>query len=221
MCGYCGKRLITHIRVMGGGRKRSALACLARVHGPDRAHPKGQDGRDVNRVVIDHDRLESYVFETVVAALSGDSRLSDKLSERGPDVDAQITELERQRDAVVEKQRRLNDLYLDGDVDRDYHRDTVASLKAEHAALQNQINDLLGKPLLSAAMSDGLDWKKWTADKRRSFLKAAGVTVRVFAWPEGMARNLGRRRDETAAQHAERVDAHQRAVIEKRVEIVV
>lgn len=67
VCAVCGHRLIT-----GGKRGRPVLKCTKVVNGPT-ACGCG--------VVVDHDRLEEYVFGEVVAALTKDTRLSQQLAE--------------------------------------------------------------------------------------------------------------------------------------------
>lgn len=204
ICGRCGYRLITGLK-----RGRPILQCRKVVSGP------GACGG----VVVDHKRLEEYVFGEVVAALTKDTRLSQRLAERGEDVDSKIAALEAERDDLVDKQRRLHDLYLDGDLDQKYHREKVAELKVAAAEVRRKIDDFLGRPLLSDAMAGGLDWESWSSDKRRNFLRVAGVGVKVDPWPLGMQRNVFPRKGESAESLAKRREEIQRAVIEQRTTV--
>lgn len=68
-------------------------------------------------------------------------------------------------------------------------------------------------------MAGGLDWRSWSSDKRRNFLKVAGVRVEVGRWPEGMQRNVFPRRGESDGPVAQRREDVHRAVIEKRAQV--
>lgn len=205
VCAVCGHRLIS-----GGHHGKPALKCTSVVNGPTAC----------GGVLIDHTRLERYVFEQVVASLEKNDRLTSRLSER-PDDDAKITALEADRDSIREQQRALHDMRLEGTLDPDYHRSKVADLQASLDAAQAKIDDLLGRPLLSEAMKGGLDWESWSADKRRNFLKVARIRVEVGKWPDDVPRNFYKRGSETNEEWLARQDALYTEAVAKRTTITV
>jgi site-specific DNA recombinase len=215
VCGVCGNRLIT-----GGKRTepwnkdspiRPILKCTSVVNGPTAC----------NSVVVDHDRLEAFVFETLIVSFESSERWHQRLGEKDPEVDSKIDALEAQLTNLREQQSRVNDLYIAGEMDRLQHAGHVQRVRDETTALQRQRDALLGKPLLSRALESGIEsWRDWPPMKRRSFLKQVVARVEVGRWPEGTARTLGRRRGESDESLRERRDAHLLEVMKKRASIV-
>jgi site-specific DNA recombinase len=215
LCAACGNKLIT-----GGKRAepwnkdspiRQILKCTSVVNGPTAC----------NSVVVDHDRLEAFVFETLIVSFAENERWHQRLGEKDPQVDAKIDSLEAQLTDLRDQQSRINELYIAGDIDRLQHSAQVQRVKDEMSAAQRQRDDLLGKPLLSKALESGLEnWRDWMPMKRRSFLKQVIDHVEVSRWPEGTARTLGRRRGESDESWKERREVHLLEVMKTRAKIV-
>jgi site-specific DNA recombinase len=178
-------------------------------------------GREQFRVVIDQDRLEECVFETVTGWIRDDPYWAQGRAKREPDTDDKITILEGERDELIDQRTRAARAYVAGIMTERESADEVTRLNAEIEAVVHRVNDLLGKPALSLAIGDGLNWRDWSADRRRNFLKLTGIRVEVGLWPEGMSRNLPPFKDESAEHLAERRDAHLRAVVAQGVSITV
>lgn len=215
VCAICGNRLIT-----GGKRTepwnksspiRPILKCTSIVNGPTAC----------NSVVVDHDRLEEFVFETLIVSFQSNERWNQRLGEKDPEVDAKIDNLETRLADLQEQQRRINELYIAGDIDRLQHSEQVQRVKDESVAIQRQRDELLGKPLLSKALESGIEnWRDWPPMKRRSFLKQVVARVEVGRWPEGMSRTLPRRKEDTDETLSDRREAHLLEVMKKRAKIV-
>lgn len=214
VCAICGNRLIT-----GGKRTepwnksspiRPILKCTSIVNGPTAC----------NSVVVDHDRLEAFVFETLIVSFQSNERWNQRLGEKDPEVDAKIDNLETRLADLQEQQRRINELYIAGDIDRLQHSEQVQRVKDESVAIQRQRDELLGKPLLSKALESGIEnWRDWPPMKRRSFLKQVVARVEVGQWPEGMSRTLPRRKEDTDETLSERREAHLLEVMKRRAHI--
>ena len=155
---------------LGDVHLRPILKCTSIVNGPTTC----------NSVVVDHDRLKAFVFETLIASFQSNERWNQRLREKDPDVDAKIDKFEIRLTDLHKQQRRINELYLGGDIDRLQHAEQVQRVKDESVAIQRQRDELLGKPLLSKALESGIEnWRDWPPMKRRSFLKQVVARVEV------------------------------------------
>ena len=91
-------------------------------------------------------------------------------------MDSKIAALEAERDDLAGKQRRLHDLYLDGELDQNYHREKVAELKAAAAEVRRKIDDLLGRPCSARPWRVG-----WTGGRGRRTSAATSSKSRASA----------------------------------------
>lgn len=98
-------------------------------------------------------------------------------------------------------------------------RQQVARINADLETLSSRIDKLLGTTVLSAAMSDGLEWRSWTLSRRRNLIRLLVARVVVAKWPEDMQKGLPKRRTESTDEHLASFEAHQREAIERRVTI--
>ena len=222
LCGVCGKRMTA-----ARHHDYTALVCLSRVNGPDPVnHPKRTrpDGKqvDTNRVTVNHDRLESLVFDSIKARLEKDGWESIA-AEREPATDSRIRELEAESEALLERQRKVNDLFLSDSMDAEQHGSEIQRIKARREEITNEVSRLHGMPVVAGLIKDGLDFsnkKLWTAERKRALLKGLGVRVYVDPWPEGVPHNPSRRADESDTERAARLERHHREVLIERVRIV-
>lgn len=209
VCAECGHKLITHSRVGPEGR-RVLLACLKRVNGPTAC----------GHVTIDHDVLEEYVFTQVAAGLKSNPFWYQMLSDREPEIETKITKLQANRDNILEKRRRLNDMYVDGTIDRHHHDSRIAELTNLQDNVQAQIEALLGVPMLADDIDETLNWREWPPLRRRNFLRIAIVRIEAKPWPKGRGVSLPRRRGESEEQVRERRRAYALEMMAERVTVV-
>jgi len=222
LCGVCGKRMTA-----ARHHDYTALVCLSRVNGPDPVnHPKRTrpDGKqvDTKRVTVNHDRLESLVLDSIKARLEKDGWESIA-AEREPATDSRIRELEAESEALLERQRKVNDLFLSDSMDAEQHGSEIQHIKARREEITNEVSRLHGMPVVAGLIKDGLDFsntKLWTAERKRALLKGLGVRVYVDPWPEGVPHNPSRRAGESDAERDERLERHHREVLIERVRIV-
>ena len=84
VCATCGNRLISAGKRLEAFDRdspvRRLLKCTKFVNGPTAC----------NSNVVDHDLLESFVFETLIASFAQNERWQQRLGEKAPDVDARI-----------------------------------------------------------------------------------------------------------------------------------
>lgn len=178
---------------------------------------------DQSRIILTpaYNRLEAFVFETLILSFQSDNRWNQRLGEKDPEVDAKIDKFEVRLTDLQEQQRRINELYIAGDIDRLQHSEQVQRVKDESVAIQRQRDKLLGKPLLSKALESGIEnWRDWPPMKRRSFLKQVVARVEVGRWPEATSRTLPRRKDDTDDSLRERREGHLLEAMKKRARIV-
>ncbi|OAN29124.1 hypothetical protein A4X17_05990 [Plantibacter sp. H53] len=217
VCAECGFRLITDTK-----RGRTRLACLSRVSSTVTDPTTGEvlvPGA-CGHVAIDHERLEEYVFTEVVRALEANPRWGQVLAERDPSADARIEALQSKRTDLEEQRQRVTMEYVRGLIPQRELDQIRATIEAEADQLQREIDSLLGTSIMSDALADGLDWRAWSPMRRRNFLKIAIARVEVDRYPTGMARNLPKRSNETAAENAARRADLVQTVMEQRVKIV-
>lgn len=221
LCGVCGKRMTA-----ARHHDYTALVCLSRVNGPDPVHhPKRTrpDGKqvDTNRVTVNHDRLESLVLDSIKARLEKDGWESIA-AERDPATDSRIRELEAESEGLLERQRRVNDLFLSDSMDAEQHGAEIQRIKVRREDIAQEVSRLHGMPVVAGLVSDGLDFTNtelWTAERKRALLKGLGVRVYVDPWPEGVSHNPSRKAGESDAERAKRLERHHRDVLIKRVRI--
>lgn len=204
VCGECGKRLIT-----GSHHGRASLKCTPIVNA-------GACGK----VVIDHDRLEEYVFTAVLDSLAVNDRWKQRLSEPDPRNDERIDALERVRDDLRAQRQRADDGFIRGIIAADTHESNVTRIDAELNDTERQITDLLGTTVVSDAIDDGLEWREWSSMRRRNFLRALLKRVEVGGYPEGFAKTLPRRKNESEESLDKRRNEHHAEVLSRRVCIV-
>jgi len=222
LCGVCGKRMTA-----ARHHDYTALVCLSRVNGPDPVnHPKRTrpDGKrvDTKRVTVNYDRLESLVLDSIKARLEKDGWES-VAAEREPATDSRIRELEAESEALLERQRKVNDLFLSDSMDVEQHGSEIQRIKARREEITNEVSRLHGMPVVAGLIKDGLDFsnkKLWTSDRKRALLKGLGVRVYVDPWPDGVPHNPSRRAGESDAERDERLERHHREVLIERVRIV-
>jgi len=206
VCGLCGASLTSYKR--GTDRKRrAALRCAVHTGG-------------CGHLTVDHDRLEAYVFDTVIQSLQKNDRWQQRLSEKDPAQDRELARLESEKANLDEQGRRVRSMFVEGLMPEQEMRQQVTRIQDETEKVQERIDSLLGTTVLSAAMSDGLDWRSWTIPRRRNFIRLLVAQVVVDKWPEGMTTGLPKRASESVEEHQARVEAHHREAIRRRVTIV-
>ncbi|WP_276569205.1 recombinase family protein [Microbacterium lacticum] len=205
VCGACGKPLITHGKQSPNG-KTATLACLARVHGPSDKHPRvlrtrgGKESwEDTGRVSIVHDALEEVVWDDLIAKLRETPRFIQRMSEQDPEVDDRLDALEQERRDLRARKERAEEMRLDGDLSRERFRETVEKIDARLDALGAEYDSLLRLPI---SMSDfdpeaGIDWRSWTAGRRRAALRGFIRRIEVGPYPAGARRTRPRFKNET------------------------
>ncbi|MBH0053779.1 recombinase family protein [Salinibacterium sp. SWN139] len=209
VCGVCGKALITHGKVSGGSRT-TTLACLARVHGPSDKHPRVERERlrngelttvleDTGRVSISHDPLEEVVFEALIAKLKASPRFLQRMGEQDPETDQRLDHLEQQRrDLRFEKERAQN-AYVKGIMDE---RKALAEVQRIDALIENiskEYDSLLRLPISVGDFDaeSGIDWRAWTAGRRRAALLGFISRVEVQPYPAGAKRTRPKFKNES------------------------
>ncbi|MDN4479609.1 zinc ribbon domain-containing protein [Demequina muriae] len=205
MCGLCGASLTSYKR----GKERSNRAGLRCAK-----HTGG-----CGHLTVDYERLESYVFDTVIASLEENPRWQQRSAEQDPAHDAELARLEGQKANLEEHARRARSLFVEGLMPEQEMRQQVTRINTELESLNGRIDSMLGTTVLSAAMADGLDWRSWNVSRRRNFIRLLVAQVVVDKWPEGMATGLPKRASESVDDHRARVEAHQREGIRQRVTI--
>lgn len=209
VCGACGKNLITHIRSEPSS-KTATLACLARVHGPSDQHPRVRRTRggverweDTGRVSIVHDALEEVVWEELIGKLKATPRFVQRMSEQDPETDDRLDALEQERRDLRAQRERAQKAYVLGIMDE---RDSVSEIQRIDAildALGKEYDSLLRLPISLADfdLEQGIDWRSWTAGRRRAALKGFIRRVEVSSYPEGMARTRRRLKSESEQEY--------------------
>lgn len=217
VCATCGHRLITHSK-----RARTTLACLKRVY-PSVFNPKTGEvivEGACGKATVDHDLLESYVFEQVISSLKENPRWGQRLNESSPNTDEKIAALKSEKEKIdVQRERAYSAYKLGGLNDHEYSAE-VQQIRAELDLVQKQINGLLDSTVMEDAFADGLDWKSWTPLRRRNFLKVAVHHIAVSPWPKGQPFSLPRRNGESEEAVKSRRRKYAIEMMEKRVEIV-
>lgn len=205
VCGACGENLITHIRSEPCS-KTVTIACLARVHGPSDKHPRRLRTRggvermeDTGRVSVVHDALEEVVWEELIGKLKATPRFIQRMSEQDPDTDDRLDALEQERRDLRAQKERAQKAYVLGIMDE---RDSVAEVQRIDTlldALGKEYDSLLRLPISLADFNPekGIDWRSWTAGRRRAALRGFIKRVEVHSYPEGMARTRRRRKNES------------------------
>ncbi|MCJ1703700.1 MULTISPECIES: zinc ribbon domain-containing protein [unclassified Rathayibacter] len=206
VCGRCGKRLITTMQ-----HGRPALKCTKIVNG---------DGA-CGSMVIGHDDLETYVFDVVMKSLDEKNpRLRTRLAEQDPADDAKIAQLEAHRDDLRDQKSRADDLFIRGALSEREHAQHVERVRVETDETTRQIDALLGTSIMTDALADGLDWRSWSPERRRNFLRVLIQRVEVHEFPKGMGSYVRQRSGETVESFAERKLDHRDALMGQRVVIV-
>lgn len=206
VCGRCGKRLITSMQ-----HGRPALKCTKIVNGDDAC----------GSMVIGHDELESYVFDVVTKSLNEKNpRLRTRLAEQDPADDAKITQLEAHRDDLRDQKARADDMFIRGALSEREHSQHAERIRQETDATTQKIDALLGTSIVSDAIADGLDWRSWSPERRRNFLRALIQRVEVHEFPKGMGSYVRRRSSESSEEFAERKLVHRDELLGQRVVIV-
>lgn len=206
VCGRCGKRLITTMQ-----HGRPALKCTKIVNG---------DGA-CGSMVIGHDDLETYVFDVVMKSLNEKNpRLRTRLAEQDPADDAKIAQLEAHRDDLRDQKSRADDLFIRGALSEREHAQHVERVRVETDETTRQIDALLGTSIMTDALADGLDWRSWSPERRRNFLRVLIQRVEVHEFPKGMGSYVRQRSDETAEEFADRKLAHRDTLMGQRVTII-
>ena len=130
VCATCGNRLIAAGKRLEAFDRdspvRRLLKCTKFVNGPTAC----------NSNLVDHDLLESFVFETLITSFAKNERWQQSQGEKAPDVHARIDSLEGPLAGLTEQQRRINELYIAGDIDRVQHSAQVQRVKDEDTALR-------------------------------------------------------------------------------------
>lgn len=191
--------------------KTVTLACLARVHGPDpENHPRVLRTRggverweDTGRVSIVHDALEEVVWEELIGKLKATPRFVQRMSEQAPETDDRLGALEQERRDLRAQRERAQKAYVLGIMDE---RDSVSEIQRIDAildALGKEYDSLLRLPISLADFDPelGIDWRSWTAGRRRAALKGFIRRVEVGSYPEGMARTRRRLRSESEQEY--------------------
>lgn len=89
-----------------------------------------------NSVVVDRDRVEAFVFETLIVSFKSAERWHQCLGEKAPEGDTKIHALEVQLSSLSERQSRVSDLCVTGEVDGLQHAGHVQWSRDEVTALQ-------------------------------------------------------------------------------------
>lgn len=215
VCAVCGNRLITGGKRSEPGNKsspiRPILKCTSVVNGPTAC----------NAVVVDHDRLEAYVFATLIASFKENERWYQRLSEKDPDIEANIDALELEISELAQARERAQRAFFAGIATERESKNEVNRVEVEMAAVAKKRDALLGKPLLSKALESGVEnWRDWPPMKRRSFLKQVIARVEVGRWPDATSRTLPKRKGETEDALRERRETHLLEVMKKRATLV-
>lgn len=202
VCGTCGYRLIT-----GTHHGRAGLKCTKVVNGPDAC----------GGLTIQHDPLEAYVFDKVVAALEANPRWGQRRAERD---NAKVAHLEAERGGLVEQRRRLARGVTLGLIE-----DTDASAEAERirlelARVERAIDSALGQSVREANITSVTDWREWSSMRRRNFLRQLVKRIEVHPHPKGMRNSVQPTKNESDDMFVERRKAHWEAVLNRRVVIV-
>lgn len=206
VCGSCGATMTSYKR--GGDRnQRPGLRCAKYTGG-------------CGHMTVDYERLETYVFDSVIAALEDNPRWQQRTAEREPQHDREIARLEAEKSNLEEQGRRVRSMYVEGLVPEQEMRQHVTRVNTELATVNTRMDSLLGTTVLSAAMADGLNWRAWNVPRRRNFIRLLVSQIVVDKWPEGMATGLPKRRTDTDAEHTARIEAHHQEAIRRRVTIV-
>lgn len=234
VCGVCGKAMTPTLKTLRGGAKVATVACLKRVQGPHPAHPqvevevtrggkKVTEWQDTNRVAINHDRVETYVFEQIIDALNRTDRWRQRLTESDPDAEAEIDRLEAERSALRDQRKRAANSYVVGLMSELDAKATGERIASELEGLERKINNLLGRPTVDDRDLEGVvNWKDWTPGRRRAFLRVFIDQVVILPWPEGMKRTppKWRWKGESEEDYITRRERDALEVIAKRVRIV-
>jgi len=233
VCAKCGKPLITSSKRAFGAR-RAVLSCLKRVQGPSEHHPQvarqvTQNGekvtvmQDTDRVSIDHDFLEAYVFEQAVARLNDTEYWQARKAETDPDAEGKIAALNARRDGLFEKRKRAEDLAIDGDITKERLREVVRAVEGEVEQIAKEIDGLVAPPNIEELYGRREQvlaaWPNWAMGDRRAFLCLLMKRVSVDVWPTDIPRSLPPLKGETAEQYNVRKSARQPELFEKRVTI--
>lgn len=229
-CAKCGKPLVTNTK-QRGETKQPTIACLARTNGPSESHPRvtrnvTRNGKaveveqDTGRVTIDHTALESYVFGKVIERVEATPRWHQRMGEVDPEVDAKIDQLEAERSDLRDQRDRAARAFVLGLMSERDAQSEAARIDVELAKFEATITDLLGRPVISKLLDDGIDWQEWTPGRRRAFLRLLIERVEVDEYPAGYARRLARFNSESDEDYAARVNTNRREVMGKRVNIV-
>lgn len=233
VCAKCGKPLITSSKHAFGAR-RAILSCLKRVQGPSEHHPQvarqiTQNGekvtvmQDTGRVSIDHDFLETYVFEQAVALLNNTEYWRARRAESDPDAEDKIAVLNTRRDRLFEKRKRAEDLAIDGDIPKERLREVVRAVESDVEQIAKEIDGLIAPPNIEELYGKRdqvlTAWPSWAMGDRRAFLCLLIKRVSVDVWPEDIPRALPPLKGETAEQYNLRRNERQPELMEKRVKI--
>jgi site-specific DNA recombinase len=218
ICASCGHRLITH-----GKRGRVALACLKRVFPQvvDRTTGEVIVEGACGSVTIDHDRLERFIFTSVINSLKNNPRVAQRMSEPTGDENAVLDRLEAQRDALNDQRERLGKAFVLGGFNEREYASEVARINAEVEEVDGKISAALGSTILTDAREDGFDWESWSPMRRRNFLAVNIKHIAVSPWPEGFTKNTPIRKGESEADWEVRREAYQISVIANRVDVVM
>ena len=230
VCGKCSKPLITNTKTAADGSKRPVLSCLRRVHGRDDAHPRVEvatkhDGavitvwRDTGRVSIDHTALEQYVFEKVIESLNASDRWRQRMAEGDPAIEEKIDTLEAERADLRDQRERAGKAYVLGVMSERDAQAAVSRLDTELEQRDRELNDLLGRPVITSTIDGDIDWDTWTPGRRRAFLRLLVDRVVVDEWPKDLGTFPLRRRAETDEQFEARKAARQAEGLTNRVKI--
>ncbi|WP_430645418.1 recombinase family protein [Agromyces sp. GXS1127] len=205
VCAICGCNLITH-----GKRGEVALACLKRVY----------PGKACGGVTIKHEALERYVFDRVFERLAVSPDWETELRKPQPADESKVAELDNELADLAAKRVRVQDGYEDGVYTRDEARERLDRLDGLKKVAEDTRSKLLGTSQIADTLADGMDWTKWPAMRRRTFLRFFIQRVEVGKWPAGHARSAFRRIGDTDEQHAERQRDRYAATLPERVNII-
>ncbi|MDN4473580.1 recombinase family protein [Demequina zhanjiangensis] len=230
VCSACGKRLTSNTRRRADGSLRVVLSCLARVNGPDPQHQPAyvdvtngkttKTVRRTNRVSVDHDSLEAFVFDIVIGRLTRSPRFHERAAERDPSLDADLDRLEAERTELRDQRERAANSYILGLLTESAAKSKVANLEDEIERIDRELAVLYGQQpaAMSVDVEDVVNWRDWPPMKRRAFLRIFIEKVEVA--PSRVKRTAPRHSAESEDAHLARREADALAALRSRVRIV-
>ncbi|MFT4230001.1 MAG: recombinase family protein [Microbacterium sp.] len=235
VCGRCGGALTSSARNQPNGSKLVKLKCSWLNNGKDPVnHPavektivvKGQTVtqlHDTGRVSVDHDQLEEYVWEKVIAALSNRDEWNKRITSKQKSiVDPRIKEVAVEIRALKERRARVQEMGEAGAYTPSEAAARVKDLDAAIADAEGRESRLLDVPNLAALPvkpGERIVWRDMAPLQRRNLLRALIERIVVNQWPSGMPSMTLSRKGETREQYEKRVVELRQKAMDARIHI--